>query len=60
MQSPTNRRAVGLDFSALGGKKQRHGSVPIGADVTGFEAPGMKTPNPEMTEFRSSRAQIKS
>jgi len=37
MESPTTRGAGGLDFSAIGGKKQRHGSALIGA--------GLKTPN---------------
>jgi hypothetical protein len=36
-ESPTTRRAGGLDFSAIGGKKQRHDSALIGA--------GLKTPN---------------
>ena len=44
-ESPTTRRAGGLDFSAIGGKKQRHGSALIGAGVTGCKAPGLKTPN---------------
>ncbi|MEE9536893.1 MAG: hypothetical protein V3V51_05555 [Desulfobacterales bacterium] len=34
-ESPTTRGAGGLDFSAIGGKKQRHGSALIGAGVTG-------------------------
>ncbi len=34
IESPTTRRAGGLDFSAIGGKKQRHGSALIGAGVT--------------------------
>jgi len=42
-ESPTTRRAGGLDFSAVGGKKQRHASALIGAGVTGCKAPGMKT-----------------
>jgi hypothetical protein len=29
-ESPTTRRAGGLDFSAIGGKKQWHGSALIG------------------------------
>jgi hypothetical protein len=33
-ESPTTRGAGGLDFSAIGGKKQRHGSALIGAGVT--------------------------
>jgi len=33
-ESPTTRRAGGLDFSAIGGKRQRHGSALIGAGVT--------------------------
>ncbi len=45
LESPTTRGAGGLDFSALGGKKQRHGSALIGAGVTGCKAPGLKTPN---------------
>jgi len=44
-ESPTTREAGGLDFSAIGGKKQRHGSALIGAGVTGRKAPGLKTPN---------------
>jgi hypothetical protein len=36
-ESPTSRKAGGLDFSAIGGKIQRHGSALIGA--------GVKTPN---------------
>jgi len=35
-----------LDFSATGGKKQRHGSALIGAGVTGRTVPGLETPNP--------------
>jgi len=34
-ESPATREAGGLDFSAIGGKKQRHGSALIGAGVTG-------------------------
>ena len=45
LESPTTRGAGGLDFSAIGGKKQRHGSALIGAGVTGCKAPGLKTPN---------------
>jgi hypothetical protein len=59
MESPTTRRAGGLDFSAPGGKKQRHGSALIGAGVIGCEAPGLKTPNPGEMEFRISEAQIR-
>jgi hypothetical protein len=33
-ESPTTRRADGLDFFAIGGKKQRHGSALIGASNT--------------------------
>jgi hypothetical protein len=44
-ESPTTRRAGGLDFSAIGGKKQRHTSALIDAGVTGCKAPGLKTPN---------------
>jgi len=33
-----------LDFTAIGGKKQRHGSALISAGVTGCKAPGLKTP----------------
>jgi hypothetical protein len=36
-----------LDFSAIGGKKQRHGSALIGAGGSGCKAPGLKTPNLE-------------
>jgi hypothetical protein len=35
----------GLNFSARGGKIQRHGSALIGAGGTGCKAPGLKTPN---------------
>jgi len=45
LESPTTRRAGGLDFSAIGGKRKRHGSALIGAGVTGCKAPGLKTPN---------------
>ena len=34
IESPTTRGAGGLDFSAIGGKKQRHGSALIGAGGT--------------------------
>jgi len=34
-----------LDFAAIGGKKQRHGSALTGAGVTACKAPGLKTPN---------------
>jgi len=34
-----------LDFSASGGKIQRHGSALIGAGVTGRSIPGSKTLN---------------
>jgi hypothetical protein len=34
IESATTRRAGGLDFSAIGGKKQRHDSALIGASVT--------------------------
>jgi hypothetical protein len=34
-----------LDFSAIGGKRQRHGNALIGAGGTGCKAPGLKTPN---------------
>jgi len=44
-ESPTTRRAGGLDFSAIGGKKQRHASALIGAGGTGCKAPGLKIPN---------------
>jgi hypothetical protein len=37
-ESPTTRGAGGLDFSAIGGKKQRHSSALIGAGVTGCTA----------------------
>jgi hypothetical protein len=43
--SPITRRAGGLDFSAIGGKRQRRASALIGAGVTGCKAPGLKTPN---------------
>jgi hypothetical protein len=33
-ESPTTRGAGGLDFSAIGGRKQRHSSALIGARVT--------------------------
>lgn len=36
-ESPTPRRAGGLDFSAKGGKIQRHGSALTGAGVTGAQ-----------------------
>ena len=36
-ESPTTRGAGGLDFAAISGKIQRHGSALIGA--------GLKTPN---------------
>jgi len=41
--SPTTRRTGGLGFSAIGGKKQRHGSALIGAAVSGCKAPGIQT-----------------
>jgi hypothetical protein len=52
-EPPTTRRAGGLDFSAIGGKIQRHGSALIGASNTVkpwmrtilCNAPGLKTPN---------------
>jgi len=44
-ESPTTRRVGGLDFSAIGGKNQRHGSALVGAGGTGCKAPGLKTPN---------------
>jgi hypothetical protein len=34
-----------LDFSAIGGKIQRHDSNLIGAGGTGCKAPGLNTPN---------------
>ncbi len=40
-ESPTTRGAGGLDFSAIGGKKQRHGSALIGA--------GLKKTNKRLT-----------
>ena len=46
-ESPTTRGAGGLDFSAIGGKKQRHGSVtvqPCNRSAV-CKAPGLKTPN---------------
>jgi len=43
--TPATHRASGLDFSAIGGKIQRHGSALIGAGVTGCNALGLKTPN---------------
>ncbi len=33
-ESPTTRKAGGLDFSAIGRKKQRHASALIDAGVT--------------------------
>ena len=42
--------AGGLDYSALGGKKQKHGSASIGAGVNGCKAPGLKTPNHKNAE----------
>jgi hypothetical protein len=33
-ESPPTRGTGGLDFSAIGGKKQRHGSALIGASNT--------------------------
>jgi len=50
-EPPTNRRAVGLDFTAIGGKIQRHGSALIGAGETGCKAPGLKTPNREFNNI---------
>ena len=44
-ESPTTRGAGGLDFAAISGKIQRHGSALIGAGGTGCKAPGLKTPN---------------
>jgi len=44
-ESPIIRRAGGLDFSAIGGEKQRHGSALIGASASGCTAPGLETPN---------------
>jgi hypothetical protein len=44
-ESPTTRGVGGLDFAAIGGKIQRHGSASIGAGGTGCKAPGLKTPN---------------
>jgi len=52
-ESPTTRRAGGLDFSAIGGKIQRHGSALIGAGVTGCKAPGLKSPNDAPVERHS-------
>jgi hypothetical protein len=45
MESPTTRKAGGLDFSAIRGKIQKHGSALIGAGGTGCKAPGLKAPN---------------
>ncbi|MGD9228293.1 MAG: hypothetical protein PVF26_17420, partial [Desulfobacterales bacterium] len=47
---PTTRGAGGLDFTAIGGKIQRHGSALIGAGGTGCKAPGLKTPNKMKSE----------
>jgi hypothetical protein len=44
-ESPTTRGVGGLDFAAIGGKIQRHGSASIGAGGIGGKAPGLKTPN---------------
>jgi phosphate starvation-inducible PhoH-like protein len=44
-ESPTTRKAVGLSFSAIGGKRQRHASALIGAGATGCKAPGLKPSN---------------
>jgi len=44
-ESPITRRAGGLDFSAIGGEKQRHGSALIGAGASGCTAPGLETPH---------------
>jgi len=41
-----------LDFSAIDGKKQRHGSALIGAGVTGRKAPGLKTTNNEYQRIK--------
>jgi len=45
-----------LDFSAIGGKRQRHGSALIGAGVTGCKAPGLKTPNYNFSAFSRASA----
>jgi len=55
VESPTTRRAGGLGCSAIGGKRQKHGSALIGASVTGCKASGLKTPNQAdfiITNFR--------
>jgi hypothetical protein len=47
-ESPTTRREGGLDFSALGGKRQGREATQIGAGETGCEVPpwrDLKTPN---------------
>jgi len=56
MESPTTRGAGGLDFSAIGGEKQRHGSAVIGAGGTGCKAPGLKTPNKTCRYGATSKA----
>ena len=55
MESPTTRSAGGLDFSAIGGEIQRHGSALIGGGVTGGKAPGLKTPNKLHLRFGRSK-----
>jgi hypothetical protein len=48
LESPTTRKAGGLDFSAIGEKRQRHGSALIGAGVIECKVPplrDLKTPN---------------
>jgi len=44
-ESTTTGNAGGVDFTAIGGKRQRHRSAPIGAGGTGCKAPGFKKPN---------------
>jgi hypothetical protein len=41
MQSTTNRRAGGLNFSAKSGERQKHLGALIGALATGCKAPGL-------------------
>jgi len=50
-EPPTTRRTSGLDFSARGGKRQRHGSALIGAGETGSKTPALKTPNQDAIGF---------
>jgi hypothetical protein len=63
-ESPTTRRAGGLDFSAVSGKRQRHDSALIGAGVTVCKARGLKTPNKNLkintNSYNNGASEVKS